>query len=78
MWPRRLEMSPDTVPKYSSGVVTERSGVAEGVAADVTLRAETDLEVSVLDGETQIGTELTFRVWDDLLDAPDDQVFVIK
>lgn len=57
---------------------TERSGVAEGVAADVTLRAETDLEVSVLDGETQIGTELTFRVWDDLLDAPDDQVFVIK
>jgi len=55
-----------------------RKQAADGVAVDLGIAGDTELEVSVENGETQTGTSLHFELWSDLHEAPDDAVLFIK
>ncbi len=55
-----------------------RSLAADGVAVELGISSETELEVSVEDGESQTGSSLHFELWSDLHEEPDQAVLFIK
>lgn len=55
-----------------------RSLAAEGVTGSLDFESETSIEVSIQGGEVQEGTALSFVVWEDLHDEPEELVLTIR